>query len=149
MTDVTNPETIRDAIATLLENALTGTGKPVQAVYNYEAADFSGQSPVIVVVSAGDDFERRTVGARFRGNVYLDVMSFVLYADSSWTPANCEDRLNLVKKEILDTLFDDANQFTSSRSIYTDGRSTISPANVGGADYRMEITPLRVQVFDD
>jgi hypothetical protein len=145
---VTNPETIRDEIATFLTTDLVGTGKPAQAVYNYEKKDFSGQSPVVLVTSAGDDFARHSQTERVKGSIYFDVLIFVLYSDevSGWTEADCEDALNLTKKEALESIFD--HQFTAARSIFIDGRSRIIPANVGGASYRLERVGLKVEVFN-
>lgn len=145
---VANIETFRDEVASLLNTALVGSGLPVAAVYNYEKKTFDGQSPVIEVVTNGDDFARHSQNERVRGNIYLDILSFVLYADetSGWTEAHCEDRLNLVKKGILETIFN--NQFNSTRSLTIPGRSAIVPVTVGGVSYRMETIPLRVEVFN-
>jgi hypothetical protein len=145
---VTNPETIRDEVATFLATDMVGVGLPAQAVYNYEKKDFDHQSPVVLVTTNGDDFSRHSNSERVKGNIYLDVLIFVLYSDegSGWTEADCEDRLNLVKKTLLESIFN--NQFTPSRSIFINGRSAIVPANVGGEDYRMETVLLRVEVFN-
>jgi hypothetical protein len=145
---VTNVETIRDEIAAFLNTDLVGAGLPAQAVYNYARNDFDGASPVVLVVSNGDDFRRHSNTERVKGSIYLQVLIFVLYkdAESSWTEADCEDRLNLVKKTTLESIFN--NQFTAARSIFIDGRSTINPANVGGEDYQMETVPLRIELFN-
>ncbi|GIK42446.1 MAG: hypothetical protein BroJett011_62790 [Chloroflexota bacterium] len=145
---VTNPETIRDEVAAFLETDLVGSGKPAQAVYNYEKKDFSGQSPVVLVATGGDNFNRHSNSERVKGSIYLDVLIFVLYSDdaSGWTEADCEDALNLVKKTTLDSIFN--NQFTPSRSIFIEGRSNIIPANVGGQSYRLERVALRVELFN-
>jgi hypothetical protein len=144
---VTNPETIRDEVATFLEADLVGAGLPAQAVYNYEKKDFSGQSPVVLVATGGDSFNRHSNSERVKGSIYLDVLIFVLYSDDSgWTEADCEDALNLVKKTTLESIFN--NQFTPSRSIFIEGRSNIVPANVGGASYRLERMALRVELFN-
>ena len=50
---ITNRETVRDALGTLLSAALVGTGKPAQAFYGYMVGDFAGQSPVVVLTSSG------------------------------------------------------------------------------------------------
>lgn len=145
---ITNPETLRDEIAGFLATALVGSGLPAQAVYGYEKDDFDGQSPVVLVATNSEDFSRHSNTERTKGLYYFDVLIFVLYADteSNWTPADCEDRLNLVLKTTMDAILN--NQFTPSRSIYIDGKTTINPANVGGGDYRMERLPLRVEVFN-
>ena len=145
---VTNPETIRDEVATFLTGDLVGAGLPAQAVYNYARSDFGGASPVVLVVSNGDTFNRHSNNERVKGSIYLQVLIFVLYTDeaSNWTEADCEDRLNLVKKIALESIFN--NQFSPARSIFIDGKSTIVPANVGGEDYQMETVPLRVEVFN-
>lgn len=145
---VTNPESLRDEVAAFLTTDLVGSGKPAQAVYNYEKADFGGQSPVVLVTSNSEDFSRHSNTERTKGLYYYDVLIFALYADeqSNYYEADCEDRLNLVLKTTIDSILN--NQFTANRSIFIDGKTTISPANVGGSDYRMERLPLRVEVFN-
>lgn len=109
--DTVNRETVRDAFATLLSSALVGTGKPVQAVYNYPyEVSQSQQTPVVCVASSGT--ARRAIGIgdtrKYDNYFVLEVFTFVRDADTvaGWTEAMVEDRLDLIDKEIADTVLD-------------------------------------------
>jgi len=147
--DVTNRETVRDALATLLETALTGSGNPAQAVYAYQVGDFGGRSPVVVVSSAGSERDHRTMGERYHNFFYLNVYVFVLYADpgTDWGEDNAEDRVDLLEKEIADVLMDN---FSTDDWVYIqlDGRSVRDSVEIGGQEYIREVIPVRVEVYD-
>ena len=141
-----NRETVRDAMATLLETALVGTGLPAQAVYNYRPADFNGQSPVVVVSSAGSERPRFTA-AGGRTSVFLQVDTFTLYSDEgTWNEDDAEDRFDLLEKTIAETLH--ANQDTTNWDAvdYT-SRSERIDVEIGGLEYVREMIPLRVEVY--
>jgi len=141
-----NRETARDALTTLLQAALVGTGKPAQAVYNYRKADFGGQSPVVTVSSGGSRRQRMTaLGGR--ATFFLQVDIFVLYSDlGTWTEADTEDRLDLIEAAIAGVV--DANQSTTSWSAldYAD-RSTRFAVPLGGIEYAWESIQLSVEVY--
>lgn len=141
-----NRETVRDAMATLLNTALVGTGLPAQIVYNYRVGDLAGQSPVVVVSSAGSERPRFTPqGGRTR--VYLQVDVFVLYSDeSNWGEDEAEDRLDLIETTIADTIH--ANQNTTSwDAVDYATRTERIDVEVGGLEYAREMILLRVEVF--
>lgn len=147
----TNRETVRDALATLLTSALTGAGKPGQAVYGYKVGDFQGQSPVTLVMSAGSQRSELTYSTEFDNMFYLVIENWVLYADTagSWTEANAEDRLDLLEKSIADVFA--ANYSHSSGTwdrISFDGRSQIIEVVQAGKAYLVEIIPVRVEKDD-
>lgn len=147
-----NRETARDALTALFTAALVGAGKPVQAVYGYQASDFDGQSPVVVVLSSGVYRMRYTLkSTRYKSFFNLEVIVFVADAisDDSWTDANVEDKLDEVEKEIADVLAD--NRFNNSKWSdirMSDEGSQILPANVGGDSYKMEVIPIIAEVID-
>lgn len=148
--DSTNRETIRDDIASLLDTALVDTLGIVQAVYNYQKLNIEGYSPVVMVLSSGDFPNRRAQTDRINSQVYLDVWTFVLHvdADNSWTEADAEDRLDEIKKEIVDTLFDnEIEQDLGLWEITFETRSTVSRVSIGGVPYLWEVTPLTVRFF--
>ena len=141
-----NRETVRDAMATLLETALVGTGLPAQAVYGYRVGDFNGQSPVVTVSSAGS--ERPPMTARGgRTVVYLQVDTFTLYSDEgSWGEDEAEDRLDLLEKTIAETLH--GNQVTANwQAVDYAARSERVDVEIGGLEYAREMIPLRVEVY--
>jgi hypothetical protein len=144
-------ETVRDALAALLNTALVGVGLPAQAAYGYPAADFQGQSPVVIVSSAGSERDQQTMATRRKSLFHLNIIAFVLYADpaSSWTEANAEDTLDEVEKIVDETLAVNLANPPTWADIGYDGRTTTGNATIGGEQYRYEIIPVRVAVFHD
>lgn len=146
-----NRETGRDALVSLLTTALVGTGKPAQAIYGYLVGDFAGQSPVVIVASDGTEEDQRTNDSRRENEFYFNAHTFTLFAqrgDTSWTEAHVEDRLDLLEKTIRETLA--ANRSTATWAfIEIDGRSTVDNVLVAGEEYRHEIIPIRMVVYDN
>ena len=141
-----NRETARDALATLISTAMVGTGKPVQAVYNYRPADFGGQSPVVTVSSSGSQRPRMTF-AGGQAHFYLQVDMFVLYNDqASWTEDLSEDRLDLIESTLAGIL--DANQrYSPWEAIGFTDRSQRVDVVVGGVEYARETVTIVAEVF--
>lgn len=141
-----NRETVRDAMAALLNTALVGTGLPAQVVYAYRVGDLGGQSPVVVVSSAGSERPRMTA-AGGRTTVRLQVDVFVLYSDeSTWGEDEAEDRLDLIEKTIAETV--EANQVTTNwQAVDYAAPSERVDVEVGGLEYAREMILLRVEVF--
>lgn len=152
--NTSNRETCRDELASLLTTALTGTGKPVQSVYNYRPLDVAGASPVVMVLSAGTrQRTKRGIGntTRYHSIYLLNVLVFVMDANAtdSWTRNNVEDQLDLIEKSIADVLAD--NRESSGKWNYIEhgeGGSQILPAVLGGKQYLMEPIPVLVEVID-
>ncbi len=142
-------ETVRDALASLLNTALVGTGKPAQVVYGYPVADFQGQSPVVVLMSVGSERTMETMATRRQSVFHINVTSFTLYADgTSWTEADAEDQLDAIEAAIDQTIA--ANLVTNDwADIGYDGPSQAGNATIGGEQYRFETIPLRITVFHD
>lgn len=145
-----NRQTIRDALAALLSTALVGTGLPVQAVYAYPVSDFGTQSPVVVLQSA--DTTRANYAAQGdKSWIGIDIIVFVVYAATSWTAQNAEDRLDLIEKSIADVIEARANQATTNWAIL-EYRGESVPGYIvnesGGIDYRTETIPVRVKVIE-
>ena len=141
-----NRETARDALATLLNTAMVGTGKPCQAVYNYRTSDFGGQSPVLVVSSAGSNRMRLT-GEGSRVRFYFQIDIFVLYNDlSTWTEDLAEDRLDLIEATLAGVL--DSNQrYTPWEALdYADQSQRIDVV-VGGVEYVRETVTILAEVY--
>lgn len=141
-----NRETVRDAMAALLNTALVGTGLPVQAVYAYRVGDLGGQSPVVVVSSAGSQRPRMTA-AGGRTTVLLQADVFVLYSDEdAWGEDEAEDRLDLIEKTIAETIH--SSQVTANwQAVDYAAQSERVDVEVGGLEYAREMILLRVEVF--
>lgn len=147
--DSLNRETIRDALASVLTTALVGSGLPVQAVYGYKVGDFSSQSPVVVVTSAGSDRTRPgTFETKWNTAVRLDIWVFIHYANIDragtvvWTEANTDDRLDLIEKEIADALLDSPDLGGVCDEVMPAGETQIGEENFGGRLYRTEVIPV-------
>jgi len=145
--NVVSRETVRDAVATLLEAALVGVGKPAQAVYNYQIEDFGEQSPV-VVVSSGPSHRGRLDSKELGDTAFaIDIYAFVLYAteDGTWTEANSEDSLDGLEKAIIDALVDG---FDSQPWLFVDmpDWSLVQPIMIGENEYRRESVTLIIGV---
>lgn len=145
-----NRETVRDALTSLLTTALVGTGKPCQAVYGYQVADFQGLTPVVAVSSAGSAHPHMTHQGN-RATLYFNIYIFVLYSDANtgWTEADAEDRLDLIEKTIAETLEANRRYDGYWQGIDFADRSQVDsvPAGIGGDEYRREIIPVVVEVF--
>lgn len=142
-----NRETVRDAMATLLENALVGNGLPVQAVYNHQSGDFANQSPVIEVVSDGTQrFSLTSLGSR--ATFYLAITTFVLYSDGgNWNEDDALDALDDIES-LIAGIFDGATARKSSSwsALTYAGPSQISSWIIGGLPYIGETIKVAVEV---
>lgn len=147
---ISNRETYRDAIKTLLEAGLVGTGKPAQAVYGYHVGDFQQQSPVVIVASAGSEREQGAVTSRQKNYFYFLIYTFTLYSQesSNWGEDDAEDRLDLLEKTIAEIIVDNRSNSTWS-FIELDGKSEVDSVMVAGEEYRRETIPIRVLAYDN
>ena len=147
---IANRETTRDALAALLSTALVGTGKPSQALYGYMVGDFAGQSPVVVLTSAGTEQEQRAVTSRQKNSFYFTIFTFTLYAQDGTTYGedDVEDLVDLQEKTIRKTLLDNRSTANWAHVEY-EGRSTVDTVMVAGEEYRREAIPVRVDVYDN
>lgn len=138
-----NRKVVRKAFAALLTAELVGSGKPVQAVYDYPAGDFEGQSPVITVTSGSSDRKPFT----FQGTIptfdlFIDV--FIVYAEAGWTEAQTEDALDDIELEIANIVA--ANQVTANwEALGMPERSQTTYVLIGGKEYRRELIKVRVE----
>jgi len=147
---ITNRETVRDALGTLLSTALVGAGKPAQAFFGYMVGDFAGQSPVVVLTSAGTQHEQRHVTSRQKNSFYFTIFTFTLYAQdgTAYGEDDVEDGVDSLEKTIRETLAN--NRSTANWAfIEYDGRSVVETTMIAGEEYRREAIPVRVDVYDN
>lgn len=145
--NVINREVVRDQFAALLSSELVTAGFAADAVYNHQAGDFKGKSPAVMVTSAGTG---RGSSLTTNNSIFLlEVFTFVLYAleDGSWTEAQSEDQIDLLEKIISDVVVE-ANDSGLWQSVEFNGESAIDSVEIGGADYRYEVIPLRITAWD-
>lgn len=146
----TNRELVRDGLAGLLQTALVGSGKPAQAVYNYKVGDFQGQSPVVLVTSAGSNRRHTGYTAKYENEFSLLLHVWVLYAEpgTSWGEDDAEDRIDLIEQAIAEVLSANKSYAGYWYSIDYNGDTQIVEGNLGGSDYLVELIPVRVKVDD-
>lgn len=141
-----NRKTAREALATLLTTALVGSGKPVQALYDYRPADFGGQSPVVTVSSAGTR-RRRMTAMGSRATPLLRVDMFVVYSDqATWTEADTEDALDDLEATVAGVLDDNQRTAAWQALDYADASQRMS-AVIGGVEYAWESIQVAVEVY--
>lgn len=139
---------IRAQLKSLLQTGLVGTGKPVQVVYGGQIADFQGQSPVVVIASAGSERRRWT----FQGGRALHrfkIFVFVLYKDEAagWGEEDAEDALDDIEQAIADILDANAGKCDHWKSLLYNGASDCGGVPVGGQEYRLETISVEAQGF--
>lgn len=138
----------RGATRRALAQALRAAVPSAAVVYAYQAADFGGQSPALVLTSAASERERASMAgstAIFAYDVHVFV-AFAERAEDGYTDADAEDLLDQVEREIA--TFVDTSQRTASwhALAYAQATDAGAPATIGGREYRHEIIPLAVSV---
>ena len=146
---VTTRDTIRDAVAAMLESELTGSG-PVAAVYGYQRSKLAGESPVQTVTSAGS--ERKPSGyAETGARFFLTLTTFVLHskAEEGWTEEMAEAALDAIEGATAEALL--SHQQTADwQNIQYAARSVVETViSLDGFVYRRETTPILVECEDD
>ena len=138
--------TVRDAMTTLLQTALVGTGLPVAAVYGYQVGDFAGQSPVVVVSSAGSRRVRMTRSGSL-ATFYLLISTFVVYSDgASWGEDDAEDAIDAIEALLADVV-DDYQVTANWQALDYSDRSQRISVEIGGNEYIYEAVEIAVEVF--
>lgn len=136
-------ETVRKEIAGLFEALVPAA----EVVYDYQAAEFNGKSPVVMITSAGTSRMNFTAEG-MKARVFFGVHLFVLHADpdSGWTEADAEDKLDQVEYEV--SLILESNQRNQYwEAIEWEGSSIIDKITVSGDPYLYEVIPIAVEVF--
>ena len=135
---------IRKKVAQLLQGSLVGPGLPVEAVYDYQIADFDKQSPVIVVTSSGTEDLNEVQQV-----VYIDVHVFVTYSASTaagevvWTEEQSEDAIDLISAWVASIIgyYKDRRREDEPEweQVEADGRTNVEPVLISGINNRHEI----------
>ncbi len=133
---------VREALGALLSTEMAGAGNPVQAVYDYLKGTFDGQSPVVVVGSAGIEGAPMTFQGS-RATYYFSILTFVTREGEE----TAEDALDEVAQKLFEVMAANRRKTGDWQFWGYDGRSRIEPASVGGDPYWMEMTPVMVEVF--
>lgn len=147
--NVTNRETVRDAFVALISSSMVGAGKSLYAVYGYQpdGEELKGKSPVMWVSSGPTTRDYRSVTQRKKTEFTLIVQSAVRL-DAASNPAAVEDRLDKIEKAFADVFMDEDNTQTANWEMMEIDQSTPGYMVVGGNEYRVEITPVRIVTYD-
>lgn len=155
MSGVPNREIARDGLAALFTTELVGVGKPAQAVYNYKAADFDRQTPVVLVTSAGSDRTSQRPTWIPQNVLFLDLHLFALYAvvDEegvvSYSEAQSEDALDGLEKAAIDVLLANSDKRNDPSALWERlwplEQTEIDEVEVAGDWYRWESIPVAVE----
>lgn len=147
--NVISRETIRDKWAEILSTALTSS---VSQVYNYQAGNFGGRSPVIRVLVGGSRRQQSALGSGLSDTmVQIQVEIFVKKADAAvlWSEPDVDDALDDMEKAVSDVIADNRqiNGFWDYAQ-QADGMSVITPfQDIGGNPYLREIITIMVQIY--
>lgn len=143
-------ELVRDTFASLVTTAAVGTGKPAEAVYNYQVGDFANKSPIIVVASGPIQRSKSDMsGECWRSIIILQVYIFVLYAGENWTEAQAEDALDEIEAIIADVVL--ANPYVPgvwNYCTYAEEPTQIDGVTVGGLEYKRELINVMFEVLE-
>ncbi len=136
---------IRTSLAMLFTQGVTSA----QAVYKYQKMKLQGESPVLMLMGAGD--EPSPFVKSVDTSYFVELGVFVLHGDPNDTGYNeddAEDALDAVKGEINAVLRNEDNRRSLKwEEFRQEGRSTISRMTLEGEAYLMEIVPLKVRWF--
>lgn len=149
-----NRETVRDALASLLETALVGVGLPCSEVLNYDSPDIRATS--LRVLSGGSSRKQFGMGSTKYHNRFKFILRWFVKAASAadgWTELHVEDTLDLVDKLVADVVMDNQQTANWKKLMYdADQMSMIAPAvpvtDTSGKPYMMEETVLIAEVYD-
>jgi len=139
--DRTDRRAFREAIGTLFDPLLVGTGLPVAEFYDHLESEFNGQSPVVCLASGGTATTALTVA----GRRYVHNIGVLVYV--SQEDPNVDDTIDDEYQAVADIV--EANLKTSNwkRLDFADQPSTIEPTLWGGGPYWVETIPLTVESF--
>ena len=149
---VANRKQWRAAISSDLTTALVTSGL-VQALYAGQVGNFGGQSPVVIVSSAGSDRPSDNYATQSTA-LFFNLDVFVLYADSvnGFDEMDAENAIDDIEAAVADWVQSNATRTPTSGVGWTllgyAGRTgaDIGPATIGGQEYRREQIGLRVNI---
>lgn len=140
----TSRETLRDALAALLEAGLVGTGLPVKTVAGSKQTTLTGNSPLVCVLPRGSTRTPMT----FQGNrlaADLLVTVFVLQSETDWTYAQAINALDDIEARIAQIYEDNRNGDDWEVLEYAAATKIVEVA-IEGIPYYMETIPTRVSL---
>lgn len=147
-----NRKVARAELASIFTTDLTGPSNPVQKVFSYDRRDFEGESPVVLVLSAGSGRSPWGIGTvKYKNDFQFAVLSFVRDAipAQSWTEQNVEDALDDVEAAIAKSVMENRNHPGFWLNLMFDGEpSSVMNGKMSGEPYRIEVFTLIAEVYD-
>lgn len=135
-------KTVREVIAA----GLAGNVPSAQAVYGYAKADFSGQSPVVRVMSASV-LRPQLAQQGIRSMMRFTVDVWVLLGDQgNWSEQDAENTMDTIEHEIVTWVTGNQNNGTWTSLLY-DRETDIQPVVVAGEAWLVEEITLRAEVY--
>lgn len=141
--------TTRKAVAALFSAALTGNGKPLEAVYDYKIGVFSG-SPVLLVTSGRTWRKQAGMNVKKYKSVFeLVLMIFVADADDSWTEQMVDDTLDAIEASIADVVAENRSSASWDYLHHSEDGGTVPLGlTVNGHAYQMRMVSVMAEVSD-
>lgn len=134
----------RKALAQLLAGGVSAAG----VIFDHQADDFGGKSPAVCVTSAASERQRLTLGdARGRATFGLAIHTFVVYRDADWTPAQAEDRLDLLEQQIFAVVLANPRAESWKTIAYSEPTEARDTVTIGGVVYLHEVILVAISVF--
>lgn len=131
----------------LIANNLVGVGKIAQSMFSYQASDFRGHSPVIVVTSAGIGRERSEY-ADYDSVAVLDVHLFTLYAEqgTDYDEAEAEDIADQLEQAVAQLIADHTHG-TAWGDLWIEGETALDALLLNGAEYKHEVMRVKARLL--
>lgn len=138
---------VEEKLAQLLTAKLVGTGKPAQAVYDYDPDDIGKQSPVVIVESLPSNRRNPFKSQRAQSLIFVNVHVLIVYAnpDDHWTARDSRKALNLIEKGVCEVVADN-NETDTWMNLDFNGSGTYNDIPMSGQQYRYEVIPLAAEV---
>jgi hypothetical protein len=144
---VASRKAAREELGQVLTNRL-GTA---QQVYTDQPPDFGGQSPVVVVASAGSERDgqqgQRSFGGPVAPKFLLDVYTFVLAMEqdgsgNTVTNSDADDELDTLEQGVAQMVSDAPRAQTWTAIGYRERTDTTFVTVLDGSEYKRERIPL-------
>lgn len=140
----TNREASRDALVTLLADALIGDGLPVKTVTGSKVESLQGLTPLVGVLPTGTLRERMTFQGD-RPTFGFELQTWVIQSATGWTFANSIDALDEIES-LIASVYEAARGTATWEVIEYAGVSSVLEIEVAGIPYYVERTPTIIKL---
>jgi hypothetical protein len=149
---VLSRKTVRDEIATALQTAVAGSGKPFSSVYGYQIGKLDGESPVCLVLSAPIQRSIQGIGTqRYYNTIDLELHVLVFDGDKNQplTEQLREDKMDECEAALAAWFATHQSGTSYQVCEYTPEPTQITNVEyLDGNPYRLEIVKVRLEARD-